>query len=113
MSDLYTSLHISPKKKQFLSDDEDDTSLTPKRLRPAYVNYLPLFPQFSSNRDKVHSHLQRRPKTGSASETISDFSLPQHLSQLFTVQTALQHAISHALASSTSHPPLKLGFCEM
>ena len=37
MSDLYTSLHISPKKKRFLSDDDDDTSLTPKRLRPAYV----------------------------------------------------------------------------
>lgn len=46
MSDLYTSLHISPKKKRFLSDDEDDTSLTPKRLRPAYVNHLPLFRGF-------------------------------------------------------------------
>ena len=43
MSDLYTSLHISPRKKRFLSVDEDDTSLTPKRLRPAYVDHLSLF----------------------------------------------------------------------
>jgi hypothetical protein len=35
MSDLYTSLHISPKKKRFVSDDEDDMTLTPKRLRTA------------------------------------------------------------------------------
>lgn len=60
MSDLYTSLHLSPKKKRFLSDDEDDTSLTPKRLRPAYVNLL--FRDFLLTRTKVLSHLQRRPK---------------------------------------------------
>jgi hypothetical protein len=60
MSDLYTSLHLSPQKKRFLSDDEDDTSLTPKRLRPAYVN--PLFRRFPSDQEIVRFHLQRRPK---------------------------------------------------
>ena len=36
MADLYTSLHVSPKKKRTLvvSDDDDDV-LTPKRLRTA------------------------------------------------------------------------------
>lgn len=62
MSDLYTSLHISPKKKRFLSDDEDSTSLTPKRLRPAYVNHFPLFRRFPSDLGEVRPRLQRRSK---------------------------------------------------
>ncbi|KAH9173454.1 hypothetical protein EDB89DRAFT_2113976 [Lactarius sanguifluus] len=86
MSDLYTSLHISPKKKRNLSDDEDDTVLTPKRLRTATVSVRP------------------------TPETTSDVSaLPSHLSRLFTIQTALQHALSHALASCAVSPSAETG----
>ena len=118
MSDLYTSLHISPKKKRLLSDDEDDTSLTPKRLRPAYVNHPSLFHRFSSDSDKVHSRLQRRLKQiGQRLGVLlkpplmllflhichdsSRFKLPYNM--LFPM--LLPHPLSHP------HP--KLGFCEM
>ncbi|KAI0254924.1 hypothetical protein BJV78DRAFT_1279996 [Lactifluus subvellereus] len=97
MSDLYTSLHISPKKKRYLSDDEDDTTLTPKRLRTA----PPSPPKtVKANRSKI----------ASVSETVPDLSaLPPHLLRLFTIQTALQHALSHALASSAVSPSAETG----
>ncbi|KAH9994096.1 hypothetical protein BJV74DRAFT_356405 [Russula compacta] len=91
MSDLYTSLHISPRKKRFVSDDEDDTTLTPKRLRTVTIK-------------------ANRSKNGRASESISDIpALPPHLSRLFTIQTSLQHALSHALASSAVSPSSETG----
>ncbi|KAI9447811.1 hypothetical protein H4582DRAFT_1896542 [Lactarius indigo] len=100
MSDLYTSLHISPKKKRILSDDEDDTVLTPKRLRTA--------PPSPPSTVKA-SHF----KTVSVRQTpgtTSDISaLPSHLSRLYTIQTALQHALSHALASCAVSPSAETG----
>lgn len=118
MSDLYTSLHISPKKKRFLSDDEDDTSLTPKRLRPAYVNYLPLFRRFPSDGDKVHSRLQRRLKQiGQGLGVPLKLSLTIlflhicHDSSRFKLPCNMPSPM--LLPHPLSHPLPKLGFCEM
>ncbi|KAH9049013.1 hypothetical protein EDB84DRAFT_1667130 [Lactarius hengduanensis] len=100
MSDLYTSLHISPKKKRILSDDEDDTVLTPKRLRTA-----PPSPPSTVKASRLKTVSVRQ-----TPETISDISaLPSHLSRLFTIQTALQHALSHALASCAVSPSAETG----
>ncbi|KAI0306961.1 hypothetical protein B0F90DRAFT_1622156 [Multifurca ochricompacta] len=97
MSDLYTSLLISPKKKRYLSDDEDDTTLTPKRLRIA-----PPSPPKTVKANRF--------KSASVTETVTDTpSLPSHLSRLFTIQTALHHALSHALASSAVSPSTETG----
>ncbi|KAH9002351.1 hypothetical protein EDB86DRAFT_2899471 [Lactarius hatsudake] len=100
MSDLYTSLHISPKKKRVLSDDEDDTVLTPKRLRIA-----PPSPPSTVKASRLKTVSVRQ-----TPETTSDISaLPSHLSRLFTIQTALQHALSHALASCAVSPSAETG----
>ncbi|KAH9071695.1 hypothetical protein EDB83DRAFT_2365423 [Lactarius deliciosus] len=100
MSDLYTSLHISPKKKRVLSDDEDDTVLTPKRLRIA-----PPSPPSTVKASRLKT-VSVRPTP----DTTSDVSaLPSHLSRLFTIQTALQHALSHALASCAVSPSVETG----
>ncbi len=40
MSDLYSSLQVSPKKKRCPPSDDEDTLLTPKRLRTKYVVLL-------------------------------------------------------------------------
>jgi hypothetical protein len=118
MSDLYTSLHISPKKKRLLSDDEDDTSLTPKRLRPAYVNHLPLFRRFSSDGDKVHSRPQRRLKQiGQRLEVplkpslILFFLHICHDSSRFRLPCNMLSPM--LLPHPLSHPLPKLGFYEM
>ncbi|KAI9513178.1 hypothetical protein F5148DRAFT_1278920 [Russula earlei] len=94
MSDLYSSLYISPKKKRFLSVDEDETTLTPKRLRAR--------PPSPPKTIKA--------KIGCTSEPISGSpTLPPHLSRLFKIQTSLQHALSHALASSAASPSAETG----
>ncbi|KAI0053057.1 hypothetical protein FA95DRAFT_1552940 [Auriscalpium vulgare] len=90
MSDLYTALRVSPRKKRALSDSDDDTTLTPKRLRTA-----PISPPKSVRKAK--------PATADAS------SLPTNLSRLFKVQTALQHALSHAMASCAVSPSSDTG----
>jgi hypothetical protein len=39
MSDLYTSLQVSPRKKRALPDsDDDEFTVTPKRLRTTFVH---------------------------------------------------------------------------
>jgi hypothetical protein len=117
MSDLYTSLHISPRKKRFLSDDEDDTCLTPKRLRPGYVNHLPLSRRFSSDGDKVHSRLQRRLKqigqrlrVPLKPPLILSFLHICHDSSRFRPPCNMPSPM--LLPHPLSHPPPKLGFCE-
>ena len=37
MSDLYTALHVSPKKKRTLPSSDDEDTLTPKRLRRSSI----------------------------------------------------------------------------
>ncbi|KAH7924056.1 hypothetical protein BV22DRAFT_1130167 [Leucogyrophana mollusca] len=88
MSELYTSLGVSPRKKrQFVSSD-DESVLTPKRLRTA-----PPTPPASARKGSKASSL----------------SLPAHLSRLNTLQTALQHALSHALATCAVSPSSDTG----
>ncbi|TFY61273.1 hypothetical protein EVG20_g7118 [Dentipellis fragilis] len=89
MSDLYTALRVSPRKKRCLSEDEDDMTLTPKRLRIA-----PPSPPKSSHK--------ATPK--GKTTALEEESLPPHLSRLYTIQTALQHALSHALATCAVSP---------
>jgi hypothetical protein len=38
MSDLYTSLRVSPKKKRCPPELDDESTFTPKKLRTAYVD---------------------------------------------------------------------------
>ncbi|KAH0840068.1 hypothetical protein J3R83DRAFT_1035 [Lanmaoa asiatica] len=71
---LYTALRVSPKKKRVCSSSDDES--TPKRLRFA----LPSPP--------------RSPPR----------SLPSHLTRLDNIHSALQHALSHALATCAVSP---------
>ncbi|KDQ64718.1 hypothetical protein JAAARDRAFT_28363 [Jaapia argillacea MUCL 33604] len=89
MSDLYTSLHTSPRKKRWASPDDDDTVITPKKIRTA----PPTPPRTVTRRGK-------QPTTAS---------LPPHLSRLHTIHTALQHALSHALATCAVSPTSDTG----
>ena len=119
MSDLYTSLHISPKKKRFLSDDEDDTSLTPKRLRPAYVkSSIIFFRRFPSDLGEVRSRLQRRSKqTGPRLAVPQKPSLIPHFLSIchdfsrFRLPCNMLFPMPWPRALSLLLP--KLGFCEM
>ncbi|KAF5388411.1 hypothetical protein D9615_000257 [Tricholomella constricta] len=86
MSDIYASLEVSPRKKR-CPPVEDDTTFTPKRLRTA----PPTPPPTSSRRAK------ERPD------------LPDHLAHLYRIQTALQHALSHALATCAVSPTSDTG----
>ncbi|KAJ7499061.1 hypothetical protein FB451DRAFT_1384801 [Mycena latifolia] len=88
MSDLYTTLHVSPRKKR-CPPDRDDNTTTPKKLRTAAPNH----------RTPV-SH-----KVGASGTP----QLPAHLSRLCTVHTGLQHALSHALATCAVSPTSDTG----
>ncbi|KAI0080634.1 hypothetical protein K474DRAFT_147646 [Panus rudis PR-1116 ss-1] len=90
MSDLYTSLRVSPRKKRTLPED-DDNLLTPKRLRHA-----PPTPPATVTRKTVQAKSPAIP-------------LPPHLSRLNAIQTALQHALSHALATCAISPTADTG----
>ncbi|KAI0736144.1 hypothetical protein C8Q72DRAFT_769334 [Fomitopsis betulina] len=85
MSSLYTALHVTPRKKRAIAEDSDDDDLfTPKKMRMA-----PPTPPASSTRRKVKP---------------DEAPLPPHLSRLFNIQTALQQALSHALATCAVAP---------
>ncbi|KAG7449342.1 uncharacterized protein BT62DRAFT_917917 [Guyanagaster necrorhizus] len=87
MSGLYSTLQVSPKKKR-CPPELNDTDYTPKRLRTA-----PITPPATVSKKKT-------PKTDD---------LPTHLSRLQTIQTGLQHALSHALASCAVSPSSDTG----
>ncbi|KAJ7086745.1 hypothetical protein C8R44DRAFT_650700 [Mycena epipterygia] len=88
MSDLYTSLQVSPKKKR-CPPERDDNTTTPKKLRTMAPNHRTSV----SRKDGGSSTLQ----------------LPPHLSRLCTVHTGLQHALSHALATCAVSPTSDTG----
>ncbi|KAL0949652.1 hypothetical protein HGRIS_009696 [Hohenbuehelia grisea] len=90
MSDIYSGLQVSPRKKRHCPPEADDeNTLTPKKSRIA-----PLTP----------------PPTASRKSAKKDASpLPPHLSRLNTIQTALQHALSHALATCAASPSSDTG----
>ncbi|KAG7097123.1 hypothetical protein E1B28_004501 [Marasmius oreades] len=85
---LYTDLTLSPKKKKRCPPDSDENTLSPKKMRIA-----PPTPPLS-------------PQKGLSDE---DLSLPAHLARLQTIQTALQHALSHALATCAVSPSSDTG----
>ncbi|KAK0190857.1 hypothetical protein F5146DRAFT_1046032 [Armillaria mellea] len=87
MSDLYATLQVSPRKKR-CPPELNDGDYTPKRLRTA-----PITPPATASKKKA-------PKTDD---------LPTHLSRLQTIQTGLQHALSHALASCAVSPSSDTG----
>ncbi|KAJ7179268.1 hypothetical protein C8R46DRAFT_1173643 [Mycena filopes] len=89
MSDLYTSLQVSPKKKR-CPPERDDNTTTPKRLRTAGPS----------------SRMTPSTKAGE-SRVVPE--LPLHLSRLCTIHTGLQHALSHALATCAASPTSDTG----
>ncbi|KAJ3517566.1 hypothetical protein NLJ89_g429 [Agrocybe chaxingu] len=84
MSDLYTSLQVSPRKKRYPSELDDGYTLTPKKMRTAPPTPPP-------TKSRVKSGYQKQP-------------LPRPLTRLYNLQTALQHALSHALATCAISP---------
>ncbi|KAF8639795.1 hypothetical protein AX17_001054 [Amanita inopinata Kibby_2008] len=89
MSDIYATLRVSPKKKRCPPTD-DHIVLTPKKLRTA-----PPTPPASKDRRKV--------------KNADKLELPVHLSRLLAIQTSLQHALSHALATCAVSPSQDTG----
>ncbi|KAJ7095243.1 hypothetical protein B0H15DRAFT_828669 [Mycena belliarum] len=89
MSDLYTTLHVSPRKKR-CPPDRDDNTTTPKKLRTAAPGH-------------------RSPASHKLGEGSGPLQLPPHLSRLCTVHTGLQHALSHALATCAVSPTSDTG----
>ncbi|KZT12839.1 uncharacterized protein LAESUDRAFT_668863 [Laetiporus sulphureus 93-53] len=83
MSNLYAALHATPRKKRAPAELDDDV-LTPKKLRT-----LPPTPPFTATRRKLKT---------------AETPLPPSLSRLFSIQTALQQALSHALATCAVAP---------
>ncbi|CCM04838.1 uncharacterized protein FIBRA_07031 [Fibroporia radiculosa] len=83
MSNLYASLRVSPRKKRAHIELDDDV-LTPKKLRIA-----PPTPPSTVTRQKFKA---------------DGPGLPSSLSRLYNIHTALQQALSHALASCAVAP---------
>lgn len=106
---MYANL-VSPRKnKRRAIDPDDDNLLTPKRFRIAFVPSLPhsiLFPQPSTHVSRPPTPpattSRRRVKEITTSSYLS--SLPAHLSRLCSLQSAIQQALSHALATSAISP---------
>ncbi|THH11532.1 hypothetical protein EW145_g579 [Phellinidium pouzarii] len=86
MSNIFTSLRVTPKKKRVYSSDDDDTVLTPKKLR-TMVATPPATP---------------RKLTASAA-------LPPHLARFQSLQSSLHRALSHALATAAVSPSSDTG----
>ncbi|KAI0832569.1 hypothetical protein BC628DRAFT_1492686 [Trametes gibbosa] len=89
MSDLYSALRVSPRKKRALPSSDDEDVLTPKRLRRNST--VPPTPPSTVTRRKI-------------TKDVDAFALPTHISRMHTIQTALQHALSHALATCAAAP---------
>ncbi|KIK65411.1 hypothetical protein GYMLUDRAFT_38864 [Collybiopsis luxurians FD-317 M1] len=87
MSDIYSTLSLSPKKKRVAANFVAET-VTPKKLRLA-----PPTP----------------PATRSRKETSESETLPPQLTRLQSIQTSLQQALSHALASCAASPSSDTG----
>ncbi|KAK7049650.1 hypothetical protein VNI00_005681 [Paramarasmius palmivorus] len=89
MSDIYSELPLSPrKKKRCPPTSPDQNTLTPKRMRIA-----PPTPPPSSRKGVVEL----------------DVALPSHLTRLDSIQTALQQSLSHALATCAVSPSSDTG----
>ncbi|KAH9850727.1 hypothetical protein C2E23DRAFT_904808 [Lenzites betulinus] len=89
MSDLYSALRVSPRKKRALPGSDDEDVLTPKRLRRNST--VPPTPPATISRRKI-------------TKDVDPITLPAHISRMHHIQTALQHALSHALATCAAAP---------
>ncbi|KAH0587309.1 hypothetical protein J132_09481 [Termitomyces sp. J132] len=89
MSEIYASLEVSPRKKRCPPVDADSTTFTPKKLRRLAP---PTPPPTTSRRAKK-----------------AVVELPDHLTRLERIHTALQHALSHALATCAVSPASDTG----
>ncbi|KAF5393754.1 hypothetical protein D9757_000159 [Collybiopsis confluens] len=89
MSDIYSTLSLSPKKKRGAAANFDANTLTPKKLRLA-----PPTPPASRPRKEDIEY---------------ETPLPPHLMRLQSIQTSLQQALSHALASCAASPSSETG----
>ncbi|KAL5488330.1 hypothetical protein ACEPAI_6438 [Sanghuangporus weigelae] len=87
MSDLYTTLRVSPRKKRVYNSDDEDV-LTPKKLRAS----APTPP--ATPKKPVSSF--KRP-------------LPEHLARFQSLQSSLHHALSHSLATAAVCPSSDTG----
>ncbi|KAJ3840872.1 hypothetical protein F5878DRAFT_45256 [Lentinula raphanica] len=91
MSDVYSTLSISPQKKKRTAANFDADTLSPKKLRIA-----PPTPPATRARARD-------------SPAESGDTLPPHLTRLQSIQTSLQQALSHALASCAASPSSDTG----
>ncbi|KAF9469029.1 hypothetical protein BDZ94DRAFT_1245193 [Collybia nuda] len=85
MSNIYTALQVSPRKKRCPPAFDDESIVTPKKLRTA------------------------PPTPPPTSHHAANQELPLHLARLYTIQTSLQHALSHALATCAVSPASDTG----
>ena len=106
MSDLYTMLQVSPRKKRCPPEVDNEIVMTPKKLRTAYVG-------LNETQVNVTHSIARPPtpppSTNRAASASSKPALVSHLRRLYSIQTALQHALSHALATCAISPTADLG----
>ena len=100
MTELYSSLHVTPRKKRCPPVD-DDTITTPKRLRTRYAELFPCLAVYNANRyfDRLLSPPATQPRKKPAAPH-----LPPHLARLHSLQGDINRAISHALATSAVSP---------
>jgi hypothetical protein len=110
MSDLYSSLNVSPRKKRALPDSDDETVLTPKRIRTLYVR-LQIVPSVSLTHPKDRRHLLRQ---GSVEQRTSRARRSSHTcrptSRVYTTRTQPFSTRSPTRSlPAPSHPRLRLG----
>ena len=113
MSDVYTSLGVSPRKKRRASPGADEAIvLTPKRIRTRCVSH-PWDKIWGNNliRTQSHSRLPTPPSTvkHKPAKGKQTTPLPANLSRLLNIHTPLQQAVSHALASCALSPSSDTG----
>ena len=100
-SPMYSSLQVSPKKKRCPPEIDDANILTPKKLRTLLVDFNLYYTSLTGN-------WKFRPPTPPASTSRTGpslkQSLPPDLTRLYNIQSALHHALSHALATCAISP---------
>lgn len=101
MSDIYSTLQVSPKKRRQPSPDH--TPFTPKKLRA--VSVISACDRLQTNsfyRPLTPSSISRSVKAPGASPHANK--LPDDLTRLCAIHNSLQRAISHALATCAVSP---------